>query len=124
MDSNNVRSKKRKNCGNVDEDDDEEAKMEKFFGLIENLREARERLLMDQNGWAWIGDKNHNNNHVRYKEKKKVPEWEPRFQLEDFAQEPRNLVGVAFNNTGKAKAGRHHHQKMLNTEGLYLRLSL
>ncbi|KAI4301550.1 hypothetical protein L6164_034818 [Bauhinia variegata] len=59
----------------IDKEEDEERKMEKFFDLIQCIRESRERLVPNQNGL------------VEEKKKKQGKVWEPRFQLEDFAQD-------------------------------------
>ncbi|KAI9082628.1 hypothetical protein K1719_035497 [Acacia pycnantha] len=69
-------SKKRKIwCGEDEEEEDDEIKMEKFFALIRSIRESREGLRRfgeTQNGSSKL--------------KNRVGVWKPQFQIEDFME--------------------------------------
>lgn len=80
MESASFASKKRKVFDAADDDDDhvdddEEEKMEKFYALVNTIREARERFIN-------INKKSKIDDH----EKKDVVVWKPSFQREDFME--------------------------------------
>lgn len=89
-------SKKRKhNCHGHDggiiivdqEEDDEEEKMEKFFALVQNIREARYHLLSGSNAKKQLEIME----TIRFTKRKldddQVEVWKPSFRREDFLEE-------------------------------------
>lgn len=88
-------SRKRKSCvGEEEDEEDEERKMEKFLDLIQNLRESRERLMREQS----------KRRETRIeKNKGAYCGWEPRFEVQDFAQDQEAVATLkAFHDRGKA----------------------
>ncbi|XP_050203268.1 protein NIM1-INTERACTING 1 [Mercurialis annua] len=72
------------NIRNADEDDEQEdQKVEKFFALIRNFQEARNRRKNEV--------EEEKRRHKKVKRVNKIeeqkPSWVPKFELEDFAQE-------------------------------------
>lgn len=69
-------SKKRKIwCGEDEEEEDDEIKMEKFFALVRSIRESRE-------GLRRFGETENGSSKV----KNRVGVWTPQFQIEDFME--------------------------------------
>ncbi|XP_035549351.1 uncharacterized protein LOC118349296 [Juglans regia] len=94
-------SKKRKNCLHHDDDveEDDEQKMEKFFALIRNIREARDQRVRS-NGpdviKGSIDNKRSKMNKVIEEEKKikiVTEVWKPSFEPEDFMEK---VAGAQF----------------------------
>ncbi|KAB1202651.1 hypothetical protein CJ030_MR8G020271 [Morella rubra] len=114
-------SKKRK-VRDDDEEEDEELKMEKFFALVKNIREARDRLLNGSNALNGTGCKRKGK---KVEEEKQIPVWKPSFRREDFMEE---AVGVALSGnppvTFLGSSQTEEAQKEKNEEDLDLRLSL
>lgn len=107
--------KKRKICIEDEEDQDDEQKIEQFFALIRNIREARERL-------------KNNDSDVR-KKKQKVEEeikqihvWKPTFEREDFMEGGAQFKAIV----GSSSQGDHEGTKKEeeDKEELDLNLSL
>ncbi|KAJ9171682.1 hypothetical protein P3X46_015011 [Hevea brasiliensis] len=71
-----------------DDEDNEEVKIEKFFALITNIREARDGLI---NGSVALKQDMDSNKKKRKLEEEnnnmQVAVWKPSFQLEDFLEE-------------------------------------
>lgn len=80
--------KKRKICHDQDEEDDEQ-KIEQFFAIIRNIREARERLRNDS-------DVKKKKQKVEEDQMKKIQVWKPTFERGDFME--------------FEEADHHHHQ--------------
>ncbi|GMI75995.1 hypothetical protein HRI_001268800 [Hibiscus trionum] len=74
MESGSFESKKRKICHEHDDEDDEE-KMEKFYAIINTIREARDRFIINNNKKPKVEE-----------EGKHVAVWKPSFQPQDFMQ--------------------------------------
>ncbi|KAJ4727868.1 NIM1-interacting protein [Melia azedarach] len=81
--------KKRKLCRDEEEEDNDEEKMEKFYTLVRNIREVRERLMSRSYSTKEI--ENNDNNRLskisKLEEKKPVEVWKPAFQREDFLED-------------------------------------
>ncbi|KAK8639616.1 hypothetical protein V6N13_137989 [Hibiscus sabdariffa] len=111
MESGSFESKKRKRkiC-HEDEDEDEEEKMEKFYAIVNTIREARDRFII-------------NNNKKRKLEEGKhiVSVWKPSFQREDFMQEAHQPKNPAC-QTNEGETGNDLKQEV--KKGLDLDLSL
>lgn len=117
MDDNNTTSASRKrkhNCHDRDdgiiiieqEEDNEEEKMEKFFALVQNIREARNHLLNGSNAKKQLEIME----TVRFNKRKlegQVEVWKPTFRREDFLEETfdhRRLM-MTKNNPPKSNHG-------------------
>ncbi|XP_059439798.1 uncharacterized protein LOC132172335 [Corylus avellana] len=118
-----------------EEEDDDEQKIDKFFALIKNLREARDRLMSGSSAFNGGDDQNRRLKRKVGEEKLAVV-WKPSFQREDFmAPEEAAAAAVAvaapFKNPPPVTAllvgsssQRGGGNKENDTEGLDLRLSL
>ncbi|KAK5812368.1 protein NIM1-INTERACTING 3-like [Gossypium arboreum] len=123
--SGSFESKKRKICndnGEKEEDDDEEEKMEKFYALINNIREARDRFII-------------NNTKKRKLEGEKhvVAVWKPSFQHQDFMEKgmmilkkPTTMSGFTATSQTKQETGNYdvEAEGVKVKQGLDLTLSL
>lgn len=124
--SGSFESKKRKICndnGENEEDDDEEEKMEKFYALINNMREARDRFIISNNKKRKLeGEK-----HV-------VAVWKPSFQHQDFMEKadddqlkkPTTTSGFTATSQTKQETGNYDvkDEGVKVKQGLDLTLSL
>lgn len=123
-------SKKRKitHAGAAHDDEeeleDDEQKIEKFFALIKNLREARDRLMINGGSNAFNGtDQKRQQTHAV---------WKPSFQREDFMEEaapplknpPVTAALVDSSDDQSQRGGANYKENENITEGLDLRLSL
>ncbi|KAI6674509.1 hypothetical protein NL676_002415 [Syzygium grande] len=76
--------------GGDGDDDDEEKKIEEFFALVENYREARDRLACSRPATASAAgeaDRSGADHHKRRRQvKDPVSAWDPCFQREDFME--------------------------------------
>ncbi|KAG4134200.1 hypothetical protein ERO13_D08G142200v2 [Gossypium hirsutum] len=124
--SGSFESKKRKICndnGENEEEDDEEEKMEKFYALINNIREARDRFI--------------SNNTKKRKlegEKHVVAVWKPSFQHQDFMEKadddqlkkPTTMSGFTATSQTKQETGNYDvkDEGVKVKQGLDLTLSL
>ncbi|KAG2697767.1 hypothetical protein I3760_07G120800 [Carya illinoinensis] len=118
-------SKKRK-IYHDHEDEDEEQKIEKFFALIENIREARDRLVLNGSNAFISGTEKKKNQIIKVKaaDHKQVAVWKPSFQREDF-MERAPLFNCPPHVTFLGSAQRKEEaQKEITEEGLDLTLSL
>ncbi|KAK8499583.1 hypothetical protein V6N13_131939 [Hibiscus sabdariffa] len=106
MESGSFESKKRKTC-HEDEDEDEEEKMEKFYAIVNTIREARDRFIININKKRKLEQ----GKHV-------VSVWKPSFQRQDFMQE--NPI-VSFSATCQTHEGETGNDLK---QGLDLDLSL
>ncbi|XWS31872.1 hypothetical protein CRYUN_Cryun23aG0112900 [Craigia yunnanensis] len=129
MESASFASKKRK-ISHDDDEDDEEEKMEKFYALIKSIREARDRLIMN-NSSAEIVNKEvaeqSKTKKPKLEEEKQVLVWKPSFQREDFIEEADQLKKppMSFASTSQTKEGTDNYdQKEEVKEVLDLTLSL
>jgi len=112
---------KRKTC-NEDEEDDEQ-KIEQFFAIIRNIREARERLRNDS-------DVKKKKQKLVEEEMKKIQVWKPTFERGDFMEEEadhdhrhhqlKTIVGSSHRGDEGTKKEEDHQDK----EELDLKLSL
>lgn len=113
---------KRKIC-NEDEEDDEQ-KIEQFFAIIRNIREARERLRNDDS------DVKKKKQKLVEEEMKKIQVWKPTFERGDFMEEEadhdhrhhqlKTIVGSSHHGDEGTKKEEDHQDK----EELDLKLSL
>ncbi|GMY17120.1 protein NIM1-INTERACTING 1-like [Fagus crenata] len=81
-------SNKRKFCHDdekEEEEEEEEQKIEKFFALIKNIREARFRLMNGSD--VMEGIENRRKKKKVEEEKKQIEVWKPSFQREDFMED-------------------------------------
>ncbi|XP_030948791.1 uncharacterized protein LOC115972601 [Quercus lobata] len=88
-------SKKRKICPDdpeEEEDDDDEQKIEKFFALIKNIREARFRLMNGSD--VMEGVENKRKKKKVEEENKQVEVWKLSFEREDFMEDEAQLKTV------------------------------
>ncbi|XP_021812629.1 uncharacterized protein LOC110755705 [Prunus avium] len=136
-------SKKRKmiisNDVDAAEADDEEEKIEKFFALINNIREARHRLMNGSNV-ILKGEEINDNRSNKKKKKKEVEEeeekviadvWKPSFQPEDLIEEeahhefkiPHVISGISTTNNAQSR-GCCNTEICKQGNNLDLRLSL
>lgn len=117
-----------------EEEEDDEQKIDKFFALIKNLREARDRLMSGSSAFNGGDDQNR---RVKRKvgEEKPAAVWKPSFQREDFMAPEEAAAAVAvvapFKNPPPVTAllvgsssQRGGGNKENDTGGLDLRLSL
>lgn len=102
--------KKRKICH---EEDEEEAKIEKFCALVKSIRESRERLLK-------FGERE---NIVGIKEEKRVGVWKPEFEVEDFTEELERQKYPPLNLPSHKKGAAQESNKEAE-KGVDLNLSL
>ncbi|KAK7278143.1 hypothetical protein RJT34_23168 [Clitoria ternatea] len=105
-------SKKRKLCHEEDEEEDE-AKMEKFFALVRSIRENRDR---------WIGRKNKRSGNKKEEINRAVAVWRPTFQIEDFVgdEEAKRRNSDPSGSKSKSCGGEQEEPE----KGIDLRLSL
>lgn len=94
-------SGKRKTCqDHVDvEDDEEQKKMEIFYDLIRNIREARDRLMNGSdasNGLQNKKKKKTGEDDYYQKQRANIQVWTPSFQREDFMEESRDRELAQF----------------------------
>ena len=129
MESSSFAGKKRK-ISHDDDEDDEEEKMEKFYALIKSIREARDRLIMN-NSSAEIVNKEvaeqSKTKKPKLEEVKQIVVWKPSFQREDFMEEADQLKKplMSFASTSQTKEGTDNYdQKEEVKEGLDLDLTL
>jgi ABC-type nickel/cobalt efflux system permease component RcnA len=111
---------KRKTC-NEDEEDDEQ-KIEQFFAIIRNIREARERLRNDS-------DVKKKKQKLVEEEMKKIQVWKPTFERGDFMEEEadhdhrhhqlKTIVGSSHHGDEGTKKEDHQDKEELD-----LKLSL
>ena len=113
------------------EEEDDDQKIDKFFALIKNLREARDRLMSGSK--AFNGTDHDQNKRVKRKvgEEKPAAVWKPSFQREDFMPPEEAAAAAPFKNPPPVTAllvgsssQRGGGNKENDTEGLDLRLSL
>ncbi|KAB2056621.1 hypothetical protein E1A91_A11G118500v1 [Gossypium mustelinum] len=135
MESRSSASKKR----NISRDDDEEEEenMEKFYALIKSIREARDRLIINNpssaenvNKSGAADDQRETKKRKLLEEEKKVVAWNPSFQREDFMGEadklkklPPNLTSIGSTSQSK-QGGDDNDQKEEVKDELDLNLSL
>ncbi|XVE73500.1 hypothetical protein DITRI_Ditri11bG0123000 [Diplodiscus trichospermus] len=120
-------TKKRK-VSHDDDEDDEEEKMEKFYALIKSIREARERLIIN-NSTELVNKEYAEQSETKKRkleEEKKVAVWKPSFQREDFMEETDKLKKppASLAGTSQTKERTHNDQKEEVKEELDLTLSL
>ncbi|EOX95381.1 hypothetical protein QUC31_005008 [Theobroma cacao] len=113
-------SKKRKICRDDDDDeDDEKETMEKFYALVKSIREARDRLMINNSEAAETRSKKR-----KLEEVKQVVVWKPSFQHEDFMEEAQlRKPPVRVASTSRSKEGTDDQKEEVK-EGLDLSLSL
>ena len=136
-------NKKRKICHQEDEEDDE-AKMEKFFAIISSIREARDHFMGAgaANGVAEQGRSNASKkskpddagpdlSHHQEERKRPVEVWKPSFVREDFMGEADKLRMMTIKNPPAASMaasgtiqGGDDRKKGVGEEDLDLKLSL
>lgn len=75
-----------------EEDDDDEQKIEKFFALIKNIREARFRLMNGSDVMEGVESKRKKKKVEE--ENKQVEVWKPSFEREDFMEDEAQLKTV------------------------------
>ncbi|KAK8269304.1 hypothetical protein V6Z11_D11G119300 [Gossypium hirsutum] len=123
MESRSSASKKRKISR--DDDEEEEENMEKFYALIKSIREARDRLIINNPSSAENTKK-----RKLLEEEKQVVAWNPSFQREDFMEEadklkklPPNPTSIGSTSQSK-QGGDDNDQKEEVKDELDLNLSL
>lgn len=102
-------SKKRKICHHdpeeEEEENDDEQKIEKFFALIKNIREARFRLMNGSDVMEAVENKKKKKKVEG--ENKQVEVWKPSFEREDFmedeAHQLKTVVGSSPRQEGSKK---------------------
>ena len=124
MESASFATKKRK-IYHEDDGDDEEEEMEKFYALIKSIREARDRLIMNNSSVEIVSKEAAEQSKTKKRkleEEKQVVVWKPSFQREDFMEETDQLKKppMSFASTSQIKEGTDNDQK----EELDLTLSL
>ncbi|KAE8008345.1 hypothetical protein FH972_004866 [Carpinus fangiana] len=110
--------KKRKICiEDEQEEDDEEQKIEQFFAIIRNIREARERLKNDS-------DAKKKKQKVVVEEgiMKQIQVWKPTFELGDFVEEEAQFKSIVGSSQEGDDQGSKKDQE--GKEELDLKLSL
>jgi hypothetical protein len=120
-------NRKRKISHDEDQEEDDEQKIDKFFALIKNLREARDRLMNGSNGFNGT-DQNKRDKMKKVEEQMQTHAvWKPSFQREDFVEEVaapfKNLPVTALVGSSSQRGGGGG-TKENDTDGLDLRLSL
>jgi hypothetical protein len=109
--------KKRKICIEDEQEDDDEQKIEQFFAIIRNIREARERLKNDS-------DAKKKKQKVVVEEgiMKQIQVWKPTFERGDFVEEEAQFKSIV----GSSQEGDHQGSKkdQEDKEELDLKLSL
>ncbi|KAG8477588.1 hypothetical protein CXB51_030348 [Gossypium anomalum] len=128
MESRSSASKKRKISG--DDDEEEEENMEKFYSLIKSIREARDRLIINNPSSAENVNKSGAADDQRETKKRKLLAWNPSFQREDFMEEadklkklPPNPTSIGSTSQSK-QGGDDNDQKEEVKDELDLNLSL
>ena len=135
-------NKKRKICHQEDEEDDE-AKMEKFFAIIRSVREARDHFMGGgaANGAAELGRSNSGkkskpddvdpdpSHHQEDERKRPFEVWKPSFEREDFTGEADRLMMIknppaAFMDASGTEKGADDRKEGVGEENLDLKLSL
>ncbi|XAR61454.1 hypothetical protein NMG60_11035160 [Bertholletia excelsa] len=122
-------TKKRKSCPSLNDDEDEEEKIEKFFALVRGIREAREHILKASSADGILLFEQQSNKNKKMKngeeEKAKALPWNPSFQPEDFSQDDLLLKISPITpcaDSSQIVQGSSHKQDI--KDGLDLRLSL
>lgn len=105
--------KKRKICI---EDEDEEQKIEQFFAIIRNIREARERLKND------FDAKKKKQKVVVEEEMKLIQVWKPAFERGDFMEEEARFKSIVGSSQEGDEGSKKEDQE--EKEELDLNLSL
>ncbi|KAB5527334.1 hypothetical protein DKX38_021181 [Salix brachista] len=110
------------------DDLDEEEKIEKFFALINGIREARDRLMNAPDLALKLEMDTSNGNKRKLEEKKKqFTVWKPSFQREDFMEETeilRNPPAAAASALVDSPQRKEVTEKDDRRESLDLNLSL
>jgi hypothetical protein len=109
--------KKRKICIEDEQEDDDEQKIEQFFAIIRNIREARERLKNDS-------DAKKKKQKVVVEEgiMKQIQVWKPTFERGDFVEEEAQFKSiVGSSQEGDDQGSKKDHE---DKEELDLKLSL
>ncbi|KAF5455448.1 hypothetical protein F2P56_025021 [Juglans regia] len=125
-------SRKRKNCHYHDDDDleDDEQKMEKFYDLIRNIREARDRFMNGSDATKGIQNKKKNKKageDHHHQEQTNIQVWTPSFEREDFMEESRREAQFKTVHAGSSEreaGARKDNDKEEEEERLDLKLSL
>ncbi|OMO64070.1 hypothetical protein CCACVL1_22075 [Corchorus capsularis] len=129
-----------------DHHDDEEEKMEEFYALIKNIRESRDRLMINRipddqiltknkNKEAAADDHDESNGKNKRKaleeeEEKQVVVWKPSFQREDFIADQAHhpyALSIATSTASQTKVGittSQDQKEEVKDQGLDLTLSL
>ncbi|XWS76697.1 hypothetical protein CRYUN_Cryun01aG0200000 [Craigia yunnanensis] len=128
MESASFPTKKRK-ISHDDDEDEEEEEMEKFYALIKSIREARDRLIMNNSSAEIVSKEAAEQSKTdkrKLEEEKQVVVWKPSFQREDFMEETDQLKKppMSFASTSQTKEGTDNDQKEEVKEELDLTLSL
>ncbi|MBA0715109.1 hypothetical protein Golax_014031 [Gossypium laxum] len=135
METRSSASKKRKISR--DDDEEEEENMEKFYALINSIREARDRLIINNpssaenvNKGGAADDQRETKKRKLLEEDKQVVAWNPSFQSEDFMEEadklkklPPNPTSIGSTSQSK-QGGDDNDQKEEVKDELDLNLSL
>ncbi|MBA0686074.1 hypothetical protein Goari_013695 [Gossypium aridum] len=136
MESRSSASKKRK-ISRDDDEEEEEENMEKFYALIKSIREARDRLIINNpssaenvNKGGAADDQRETKKRKLLEEEKQVVAWNPSFQREDFMEEadklkklPPNPTSIGSTSQSK-QGGDDNDQKEEVKDELNLNLSL
>ncbi|KAJ6400919.1 hypothetical protein OIU84_016359 [Salix udensis] len=121
-------SKKRKLFHDDLDEENEEEKIEKFFALINGIREARDRLMNAPDLALKLEMDASNGNKRKLEEKKKqFTVWKPSFQREDFMEETemiRNPPAAAASALVDSSQRKEVTEKDDRRESLDLNLSL
>ncbi|KAF9669223.1 hypothetical protein SADUNF_Sadunf14G0085500 [Salix dunnii] len=122
-------SKKRKLFHDDLDEENEEEKIEKFFALINGIREARDRLMNASDLALKLQIDTTNNSNKRKLEEKKqqFTVWKPSFQREDFMEETemiRNPPAAAASAMVDSSRRNEATEKDDRKESLDLNLSL
>ncbi|KAJ6723295.1 PROTEIN NEGATIVE REGULATOR OF RESISTANCE [Salix koriyanagi] len=121
-------SKKRKLFHDDLDEENEEEKIEKFFALINGIREARDRLMSAPDLALKLEmDTSNGNKRKLEEEKKQFTVWKPSFQREDFMEETemiRNPPAAAASAMVDSSQRKEVTEKDDRRESLDLNLSL
>ncbi|KAG2697766.1 hypothetical protein I3843_07G120100 [Carya illinoinensis] len=125
-------SRKRKICHDHDDEvEDDEQKMEKFYDLIRNIREARDRLMNGSVPTKGLQNKKNKKKaeEDHHQEQTNIQVWTPSFEREDFMEESRReaqfkTVHAGTTSEREAGARKEKDKEEEEEERLDLKLSL
>lgn len=114
----------------VEDEENEEERIDKFFTLIKSIREARDRLMQDS---EVLKESENKRKKKVVKEENQKHVWKPSFQLEDFMEDIHHQHHRYYFNTSRVMSLVSPSSSQIDplqgsqedkTEGLDLSLSL